>query len=300
MSTNFDDIKWYSYTSTTETTRTWARRLESYEDIPPEFQSAFPKHKESFPYTLFIPEDRFALSNKRSRQIISVDEDHVVHLELARDGIRTFSSKFTDVFYLEQGEILLYSWLKIVTPSGALSIRFNTANDHLFRPIIEAIRQGASGSGHADNTVAGKDKQELDQFDHLTSVNFKYMNYGRKSVRSNDFVIGVVYQPERCIQEFKLFGRTFFRRQTTDHLSILTEEELILIKEDKRVRINKESLYGGVFTYIPRRQIRDISFTSEQENSHCVMEITLPENTHLASEFSFDNKELKLLQEYLG
>jgi len=279
--------------------RTWARRLRSYEEIPKEFQPAFPKHEDQFPYTLLIPEDRFSLFRKRSKKILRVYEDRFVLLEALRNEIKTSSNMFADVLYLERGKILLYSWLKIMAPSGTPLIRFNTTNEYLFDPVIEKIRQGMSDS-HPKDVALGEDEQELSKFDYLRTVNYKYMSYGRKSIRPDDSVISIVYQPERCIQEFKLFNRTLFRRYATGHLSILTEKELILIKEDKQVKTDKDSKHGGVFTYIPRRQIQTVSFIPDPENSHCIMEITLPENTRLTSEFSSANEELELLQSLLG
>jgi hypothetical protein len=86
MPTKFDDTKWYSYTSSTQTMRTWPRRLKSYEEIPHEFRPAFPKYKGHFPYTLFIPEDRFSLFRKRNKKVICVYEDHFVFLESVHNG----------------------------------------------------------------------------------------------------------------------------------------------------------------------------------------------------------------------
>lgn len=279
--------------------RTWVRRLRSYEEIPQDFQPAFPEYEDRFPYTLLIPEDRFPLFRKRNKKILCVYEDRFVLLEALRNEIQTSSNMFTDVLYLERGKILLYSWLRTVTPSDTLLIRFNTTNEYLFDPVIDKVRQGMSDS-HPNGVAPGENEQELSKFDYLRTVNFKYMNYGRRSIRPDDSVISIVYQPERCIQEFRFLNTTLFRRYATDHLSILTEKELILIKEDKRVKTDKERRYGGVFTYIPRRQIHGISFISDPEDSHCVMEVTLPENTRLASEFSSANEELKLLQDSLG
>jgi hypothetical protein len=301
MSRNFNDTKWYSYTSSTETKRTWAKCIKSYEEIPKEFLPAFPEYKDQFPNTVFIPEDRFSLFHKRNKKIICVYEDHFVLLENLRNEFKTFAIKFSDVLYLERGRILLKSWLKIITLSGIHFIRFNTTNDYLFVPVIEKIRQGMCGSPTND-AVFGEDKedtQELSEFDYLKTVNFKYMNYGRKSIRPDDIVIGIVYQPGRCIQEINFLNKTLFRRNTTDHLTILTEEELILIKEGNRIKTDKEINYGGVITYIPRCQIHDISFISNPENSHIIMEISLPENNRLSSEFSFTNEELKQMRNIL-
>lgn len=299
MSTHYDDTRWQSYMSATATI-TWARRLMSYDQVPEAFQPVFPEYEEHFPYTLLVPAFRPTLFLRGNRKIICLYENHFVLLETVRNEIKTSSGMFTDVLYLERGMILLQSWLEIVTLSGTLSIRFNSANDPLFEPVIERMRQGMSGS-HPDDVASGEDKPGAAKLDYLRIVNLKYMNYGKRSIRSDDSVIGVVYQPERCIQEFGLFNRPVFRRYTTDHLSILTEKELILIKEEKRVKTGREGMdYGGVFTYIPRCQIDGISFIPDAENSNCIMEVTLPGDTRLASEYSLANEELQLLQESLG
>ena len=57
MSTKFNNTKWHSYTSSTKTMRTWATRMDCYEEIPDEFQSITLDRKEPFPYTLFLPKD---------------------------------------------------------------------------------------------------------------------------------------------------------------------------------------------------------------------------------------------------
>ncbi len=132
MHTDMADTKWYSYTSSTQTTKSWVRRVTSFEEVPPAFHSAFPAEQAPFPYTLFLPEEQVLLSETRNRQIVCVYEDHLVHVELVGNETKTTVAKFADVLYLEQGKILLHSWLKIVTEFETLWIKFNTVNDILF------------------------------------------------------------------------------------------------------------------------------------------------------------------------
>jgi hypothetical protein len=299
MSAHFDDMKWYSYTSSTQTTRTWVRRVISSDDLPPEFKPVFPVQEKEFPYTLIVPEDKFSLFHKRNSQIVWIDDDQIGSIELMRKGSRTFSSKFEDVLFIERGKVLLHSWLKIVTSTDSLYIRFNSTNERLFIPIIDKIRRGMGGSQNLYPVVDEKNGLELSKFDYLMPIDFKYMNYGRESIRSDDSVISVVYQPDRCIHELKILSKIFFRRYATSHLSIVTEKELILIKENKKTKTEKDCLYGAVFTYIPHRQINEVLFIPNNENSQYNMEIILSENTYLSSEFSNANGEMKLLQEYL-
>jgi len=288
--------RWYAYMSSTETMRTWVEPIKSYEEIPQEFQAAFPKYKGEFPYTLFIPEDKYTLFLQRNKKIMCIVDDQIVLLEIERNKVNKFASPLSEVLYLEQGKILLYSWLTITTLSGSISVKFNTTNDVLFEPLINQIRQGV-GSLPFLEMALGEDEQELAKFDYLSTVNYKYMNYGRKSIRPGDTIVAMIHEPERCIQEYTLFNKTLFRRYTTSHLSILTEKELILIKQNKQIKTDKEDLHGGVFTYIPRHRIQNISFSPKSENTQTAMQIALPADICLSSEFSLDNEELAAFQQ---
>lgn len=297
MSTNFEKTKWFSYTSSTETTRTWAREITTHEDIPELFQTAFPKIEGDFPFTIFIPEEKASKFHERNSKIIAMFDNHFVLWEQIGSEITTLSSDFTDVFSVEHGIILLKSWLKIETLSGTFEIKFNTTNDRFFYPIIDLIRQRMTESqnqdDHDNEMVA--EKSDLSKFNFLERINFKFKNYGKRSVRAGDPVLAVVYQPEQNLQDFRLFRKSLFRRFKTDFLITLTQEELILIKEDKQIRSNFDPAHGGIFTYVPRCQIQKVSFVSQQENLNSVMEISLPEEIKLTCELSEENEELREL-----
>lgn len=292
MSKNFVDTKEYSFKSM----RTWARQIDSYEAIPQEFRAAFPKYTGSFPYTLYIPEDKIYLFLQRNKKIMCIYDGQITLLEFKHNKVEKFTSPISDVLYLERGKILLNSWLTVQTLSGIISIKFNTTNGYLFEPVIEEIRRGM-GDSHFLDMAPGEGEQELSKFHYLSTVNYKFMNFGQDSIRPGDTVVGMAYQPERCVQEYALFNKALFKRHTTSHLTILTEKELILIKERKRIKTDQAKLYGGVFTYIPRHRIQDISFIPNQENTQSTMEITLPDSLRFSSEFSLDNEELQAFQQ---
>ena len=124
------------------------------------------------------------------------------------------------------------------------------------------------------------------------------MNYGRQSLFPGDAVRQIAYQPERCISEgMSLLKHVIFRRYATSHLTVFTERELIQIKENTPTRSEHTAVYGGVFTYIPQRKIHDITFTPNPEKACCTMEIALPKNIRLRSEFLLDNAGLDALQQ---
>lgn len=282
---------WYSYTSSTQTMRTWVRRLKSYDDVPQAFRSAFPEQGASFPYTLFLPEDRLSLFNKRNAKLLCLYDERFLLLEAKRDGVTTFSSPFGEILCIEQGKILLNSWLKITSLSGTVSIKYNTTNSQLLEPLIGNARQSMSAPpAHNKET---DDDHERSKLNYLSPLNYKFMNYSRQSLFPSDPVRQILYQPERCIYEgISFLKKNMFKRFATSHLAILTEREVILIKESKAAKSEKSVLYGGIFSYIPRRQIQDITFTPDPENTCCTMEISLPKNIRLQSEFSLGSEEL--------
>lgn len=299
MSTDDDDVKWFTHTSSTQTMRTWTRQITSAVEIPPEYQSVLPADYTPFPYTLLTPEDRKSPFIKRNEQLICLLENRILILERTRNRIKPCSVRLDDIFFLEHGKVLLNSWLKIVTADDCISLNFNTTNEHLFFPLIEKARQQTGAASDLSRSKLG-DQFDGKIFDYLSTENFKYMNYGKSVIRPNDPVLCIAYQSERALHEFRLFNKTLFQRQSTGHLAILTEKELIIIKEDKRIKQDQENRYGGIFTYIRRDQIQEIQFAPHQKISDCLMTIIFPENIQITAEFSLDNADLSKLQESLS
>ena len=301
MSKSIEETQWYSYTSSTQTMRTWARHIEAFEDVPESFQDIFPQQQEPFPYTVYLPEDKSSKFFKRDEKIISVFENHFVLLESINDEIIIRSSEFSDVVIFERGKILLNSWVKIKTSSDTFDLRFNTTNDHLLQPVEDIVRQKMAEIALAGEMPRNEiEAPDLSKFNFLDKINFKFLNYGRASIRSNDRVLDVIYQPELTLQNIRFFNKTVFKRYKTDHLFILTDKELIFIQEDKQIRNNFDPAHGGVFIFIPRYQIQDVAFTPHPESSSTMMEITLPNNTQFSTEFSSTNENLPRLQGLLG
>lgn len=285
------NTEWYAQTSSTQTMRTWSEVLSSYAEVPAEFQAAFPKQAADFPYTVLVPEDRLSFLQKRSAKLLCLYDDRIIVLEARRERVHVAAYPLPDILYLEQGRVLLHSWLTLQSQAHASTLAFNTVNLHHFEPVIGKIRQTRSGQEDVS-----KAKPDLSRFDALMTRHYKFMNFGRQSVRGGDAVICTAFQADRCIKTYKLFNRTLFQQYATGHLSILTAQELILIRESKRTKTSPRNLYGGVFTYIPLRQIQDIAFLAEPEHARRVMQITLADKIRLRAEFALDNPEFDTFQ----
>jgi len=302
MSAKIEDTKWYSYTSSTQTMRTWARRIDTLADVPAEFQAAFPRSVDPFPYTVYLPENKTPQASQQEPQIICLFPDHFILLEQRHGEVHSHTADLAEVVYLQRGLILLNSWLQIGTRAGVFDLYFNTAVDYLFKPITEGLRQetfALAGEGAPRTAKPGPDRS---QFDFLDRANYKFMNYGRSSIPPNDDVLSLIYEPEHTLRAVRLFDKTIYRQYQTAQLAIVTDRELIIIQEEKRIRNNFDPTHGGVFTYIPRRHLQAVTFASQPQPPypHYVMDVSLPGDLHLTAEFSAANKELASFQALWG
>jgi hypothetical protein len=91
-------------------------------------------------------------------------------------------------------------------PSGSSTATFNTVNVYQFEPIITTIRQATTES-QSENGQKEQYLDELAKFDYLSTLNFKFMNFGSQSIRSGDIVVNITYQPDRCLKTFTLFHK---------------------------------------------------------------------------------------------
>ncbi len=121
---------------------------------------------------------------------------------------------------------------------------------------------------------------EQEKFNSLDSSTFKFMNYARNSITPGEEVIHFVWQPEIQVPRLPFFHLPFSRTLTTAHLLILTNNQVILLREDERSHLNRGIRYGGVRHFIPLHSIRSSSITEKQDN-HLVFGLQLCDNRQM-------------------
>ena len=158
---------------------------------------------------------------------------------------------------VEVRTVLLDSRLQIsgVTGQGqpaSSTLRFNSVTDYLFTPILEHMRPGAVDPG------AIVQKSELEKFDGWVRLNYKFMNYARRSLLGGEIVLQAVLQPEIRARRLTVLGKTFYKTIAPALACILTDRELIVIRDDTRQ--SGGNRYGGVWDYIPLDKIAALSW----------------------------------------
>ncbi len=284
-------------TAEEQTRLSWLKVIRSYAEVPDVYRSSFEGlvSDRQFPYTVLTPSYAGFINREIEKLVCCFDGKIYVWQEVT--GLLTHTCyAVKDVSYVEVGKVLLQSWVKIsgVADRGmpnSSEFKFNTVTEHLFAPLVEKIRPAAGCSQGIDQAL------ERSNFNFLSRANLKLMNYARRSILPGEQVIASLLQPEIWAKVLTLFNKTFYHTISPAHLSILTDRELILIKEDPEKGSDNGTRYGGIWTYIPLNKIAAVSL-GERDYNTLTLSIHLPENDVVSSIFTLTNRSE--LEQFVG
>lgn len=251
-----------SHLSAAQQTRlSWTKFIPAYDQIPLAYQKSYDEHIKSgdkFPYTLWTPGYADLLKPVPER-LVCYSAESISIFEKRGEIIRHVSIKYDSINYIENGIVLLHSWLTIfgIDQNGeavAPSIRYNTVSEELLLPVIASLRASPNLQSGSPFEV------EKSRFNYLSNINFKFMNYGLQSIRNGDQVLNIMMQAEIRKEIVRIFGRSFSKQVTPAHIIILTRDEIISIRNTGKV-----STYGGIWNYIARKKIRSVSLDNDEK-----------------------------------
>lgn len=262
-------------TGARQTMTAWSKVIESREDIPAIYKSYFDKHFDSeaqFPYVIWTPIlEKFL--RKTTEKLICDTADALHVFEKIGNHIDVKCYPYRDMYGSEVGIVLLDSWLTIsgrtsLGEAATSKIEVNTTSMRYFAGILKKVRPVLQGTDEKQFT------SEKDKFNALSTVNFKFMNYGRDSLIPGETVLQILLQSEMRQPLLTLFGKTFYKNLSPAHLCILTDHELILIQDNERVKESKISRYGGVWQYIPLYCVESLTLSESDDHGlilsiHC-------------------------------
>ncbi len=189
--------------------------------------------------------------------------------------------------------ILLCSWFTISgtidgSPARA-TVEFNTVDEWRFSPILETIRREINrmDPGGDEPPLPG----EWAKFDGLAMTNYKYMMYGKKSLLSGETVRRFVYQPRVSSRVLKFFPRLL----TPAHMAILTDKEMILMRDDRKIN------YGGIWNFLPLGKINKMTTETDPKTGLTSFCLRMDDGQSFISVFEPSRRgELELLTATTG
>jgi hypothetical protein len=264
--------------SDTEPTKwSWAKQIKSYDAVPDTYKiffKPFLASGQTFPYTVLTPSFNRFMFNTSEKLVCDLGNEIVV-LERFENTFKAQYYPMVGISYLEVRTVLLDSRIKIcgLTRDGtntSSTLKFNSVTDYLFDPILQKIRLTGVASRNVDSGF------ENGKFDRLMDVNFKFMNYSRRSMLAGEKVIHFILQPEIQEKTLRFLWMTLYRTIHPTHMVILTDWELILIREEKMA--NDSGKYGGTWDFIPLNKIEKLSLR-ESDHNLFMLSIQLPGTT---------------------
>jgi hypothetical protein len=276
-----------------QTKLSWARVAKSRAEIPDAYGAFFDalpaQEKDPFPYTVISPTYRGFLQPENEKIICRIGGNiHVMEIQDRR--LSSVCYPLADIILVEAGTILLSSWFMVHgrESRGSLAtstMKFNSVTEPLFAPFLEEFRLTARGATKEEGAAA-----DTSPFDALADADFKFMNYARGSIQPGERTVQVILQPEIRKSFFNLTGMKLSRQITPAHLTILTDGELIFIREDNSQRRLSERRYGGVWRYIPLNKITSTAH-AETENKTIILLVNLVGKGRLESVFDISQEE---------
>jgi hypothetical protein len=271
-----------------QTRASWAKSIASYDAVPNAYKDFFEPllaDGRAFPYAVLTPSYEGFIHRTTEKLICDLGHEICV---LERKG-STFDARsypLDGISYVEVRTVLLDSHFKIcgVTSRGvpdSSTLRFNTVTERLFTPILKRIRLANVDPKDAAPSL------ESERFNHWIRLNYKFMNYARHSLLGREKVVQAILQPEIRASVLTVLGRTYYRVISPTHAAILTDRELIIIREEARQ--SGVDRYGGIWDYIPLNKIVTLSL-SEKNGDLLALSIQLPESVRLESLFQASAK----------
>ena len=275
-------MAWRQYLPTNaaeQTKASWARPVDSPAAVPPAYREFFESllaGGRAFPYTVLTPSYQGFLHRATEKLVCDLD-DEICILQRHAGTLEVHRYPLEGISYVEVRTFLLDSSIKIagVTKHGvaaSTSFKFNAVTDYLFTPILRRIRLAAPGPRDASLGA------EWEKFDHWVGLNYKFMNFAKRSLLAGDRVSQAILQPEIRTRVLTLLGKTLYGLVSPTHTCILTDRELITVREEERRSANDK--YGGIWDYIPLGKIVELTL-SQRDGRLFELSIQLPDGAPL-------------------
>ena len=250
-------------------------KLNTVYDAPESFRSALVESLPSGePIRLLVHAPAFATGDEKSpATVLAVTNNGWLVASETEDGSATLQkSDFRDTLFLELTSILLFGQLRIafaaVDTSRSVAIKFDTAEDELYR---EAIDLMLAGIDPALTGVADKDRIQTQVFrDWPMKVRNEAQRYCPKGQR---LLAAVEWRA--------IFGSSQEQLAPAGAL-LITERELVVISDEQNSAAERppespaeepKETIGGIITFVPR--VRLVDFQVSHQESFDVLALQL-------------------------
>lgn len=247
-------------------------KLNTVSDAPEPFRSVLLESLPSGePVRVLVHAPAFIMGDQKSLATVLAVTNHgwLAALETEEGSATLEKSDFSNTLFLELTSIFLFGQLKIcfaaVSTSYAVTIKFETVEDELYREAIDLI---LAGIDPALTGVARKDPSEASMFEAWP---MKIRNEAKRFSPKGQRFLAVIQWPT-------IFGGD--KRQLAPHGALLiTERELVTISEERDPSSESSSAedlkekFGGIITFVPRVRLTDFHVSHQESFDVLALEL---------------------------
>ncbi|MGM0380250.1 MAG: hypothetical protein ACQEQE_10935 [Bacillota bacterium] len=198
------------------------------------------------------------IDKKNTKLVMIISKNYMYLLKESNNKITEYKINFQDIYMLNITIKNDHSIFKISSKYFHENIFFDYKKDKLIFQLIQKIR-----------FFKKRKTTPLDKFNnlnHLKNKNLKLYNFSKYALSTNNEIIDLIYQKS----DRKLNINSF--------VSILTNNELLFIKELDYNEMPKKSILGGNWSYIFLNSIKKIKLNNKSKDLTFDFKIVLKNN----------------------
>jgi len=231
-----------------KTTDSWTKEINNFSSLPEKLQLEVNKilkmQDNNHPLTVNVPKNE---KFESSESLLIIFDELIYVLENQEGYIETYKINYSDINFIELNIVLLNSYITLNDGNISKKIYFNTSSEGFFHQLIGKIRSCKISISQNDSS--------FENIDYLQEIDIKLYNYSRYALKYHEEIIDTVYQNRHDESEFG------------SSITILTDNELVFIKEPNKEKQPMDSLYGGHWVYVSLDQIIDVSIENIKNES---------------------------------
>jgi len=256
---------------TNKTTDHWTKEINDFSTLPETLQLEINKileaQENNHPLAIKVPSNE---EHESLETLLIIFEDLIYILENDEGYIETYAMKYSQINFVELRIILLDSYIILNDGNISKKIFFNTSSEGFFHQLIEKIR--INQNSYDDLELS------YENIDYLKEIDIKLYNYSKYALKFHNEIIDSVYQNETSESEF------------ASSITILTDNELVFIKEPNKDKQPMDSLYGGQWIYIPLNKIIDVFIENDKNESKFSLIIHFKDGHNYSIDYDYITK----------
>lgn len=195
------------------------------------------------------------IDKKNTDLVMIIFKNYLYLIKKMDEKIKEYKIFFEDIYMLNITIKNTKSIFKIISKNYNENIFFNYKKDKFIFQLIQRIR--------FFKKIKTTPLDRFTNLNYLKNKNLKLYNFSKYALSNNNQVIDLIYQKNNIDLNINSF------------VSILTNNELLFIKELNYNEIPKKSILGGNWSYIFLNSIEKVEFNKKSGNLTCYFKITL-------------------------